>query len=68
MKGLGKVLGVLVAVLCWASAAMAQVFPVDTASNTVLSNAKTDLVAWGTALIGVVLAIYAIRKVKSLIR
>jgi hypothetical protein len=29
---------------------------------------KTDILAWGAAIIGVVLAIFAYRKVKSIVR
>ena len=48
--------------------AFAQVFPVDTASTTVISNVKADIVAWGVVFISVLLTIYAYKKVKSLVR
>jgi len=51
-----------------AVSAFAQVFPVDTASTTVLSNVKADIVAWGIVFISVLLTVYAYHKVKSLVR
>lgn len=51
-----------------ASQAQAAVFPVDTASTTLITDLKTDLVAWAVAFMGVVLTIYAYRKVKSIAR
>jgi len=51
-----------------AVSAFAQVFPVDTASTTVISNVKADIVAWGVVFIGVLLTIYAYKKVKGLVR
>ncbi|GKS63916.1 hypothetical protein YTPLAS72_12200 [Nitrospira sp.] len=58
------VLGVLIS----AQTALAQVFPVDTASTTTISNVKADIVAWGVVFIGVALTIYAYKRVKSLVR
>ena len=58
------VLGTLIS----AQAALAQVFPVDTASTTTISNVKADIVAWGVVFIGVALTIYAYKRVKSLVR
>ncbi len=55
------------AMLLSASVAMAQVFPVDTASTTTIANVKADLVAWGVVFIGVALTIYAYKRVKSLV-
>ena len=46
----------------------AQVFPVDTASTTVISNVKADIVAWGVVFISVLLTIYAYHKVRGLVR
>ena len=63
--------GVSVAVLgtlIGAQTALAQVFPVDTASTTTISNVKADIVAWGVVFIGVALTIYAYKRVKSLVR
>lgn len=57
------VLGILIS----AQVALAQVFPVDTASTTVISNVKADIVAWGVVFIGVALTIYAYKRVKSLV-
>jgi hypothetical protein len=51
-----------------ALSAFAQVFPVDTASTTVLTNVKADIVAWGVVFISVLLTIYAYKKVKGLVR
>ena len=51
-----------------ASDAMAQVFPVDTATTTVISNVKSDIVAWGVVFIGVALTIFAYKRIKSLVR
>lgn len=51
-----------------AHSALAQVFPVDTASTTTISNVKADIVAWGVVFIGVALTIYAYKRVKSLVR
>ncbi|UVT22049.1 MAG: hypothetical protein H8K03_09240 [Nitrospira sp.] len=51
-----------------AQTALAQVFPVDTASTTTISNVKADIVAWGVVFIGVALTIYAYKRVKSLVR
>ena len=50
-----------------AQSALAQVFPVDTASTTTISNVKADIVAWGVVFIGVALTIYAYKRVKSLV-
>ncbi len=55
-------------VLLTVPVAMAQVFPVDTASTTTISNVKADIVAWGVVFIGVALTIYAYKRVKSLVR
>lgn len=64
-----KKLALSVAVLpIMATSAFAQVFPVDTASTTTITNVKADLVAWGVVFIGVALTIYAYRRVKSLVR
>ena len=46
----------------------AAVFPVDVASAATITDVKVDLVAWGVVLIGVVLTIYAFRKIKSIVR
>ena len=51
-----------------ASESMAQVFPVDTATTTVISNVKADIVAWGVVFIGVALTIFAYKRIKSLVR
>ncbi|MCX6020293.1 MAG: hypothetical protein NTZ05_00895 [Chloroflexi bacterium] len=51
-----------------ASQAMAQVFPVDATSTTTIANIKTDVIAWGVVFIGVSLAIFAYKRIKSLVR
>ena len=48
--------------------AMAQVFPVDAATNTTITSVKGDIVAWGVVFIGVALTIFAYKRVKSLVR
>lgn len=57
-------LGLLLSV----QSAMAQVFPVDTASTTTITSVKADIVAWGVVFIGVALAIFAYKRIKSLVR
>ena len=47
------------------ASAQTAIFPVDT---TTMGQVKTDLLAWATALIGVVLAVYAYRRVKAIIK
>ena len=51
-----------------AQSAMAQVFPVDTATTTTITSVKADIVAWGVVFIGVALTIFAYKRVKSLVR
>lgn len=63
-----KVVLLLLAVSVMASEAMAQVFPVDTATTTTITSVKSDIVAWGVVFIGVALTIFAYRRVKSLVR
>lgn len=64
-----KKLALSVAVLpIMATSAMAQVFPVDTASTTTITSVKADIVAWGVVFIGVALTIFAYKRVKSLVR
>ena len=50
-----------------AQEAMAQVFPVDAATTTTITNVKSDIVAWGVVFIGVALTIFAYKRVKSLV-
>lgn len=65
MRGLSlAVLGTLIG----AQVALAQVFPVDTASTTTITSVKADIVAWGVVFIGVALTIFAYKRVKSLVR
>ncbi|MBX3344825.1 MAG: hypothetical protein KF806_05875 [Nitrospira sp.] len=67
MKGQALVLGLLVVGLSLMGVdahAQTAIFPV----STDLAQVKTDLITWGTALIGVALAIYAFRKVRSIAR
>ena len=68
LKQIKAGLATLSAVLLSTSVALAQVFPVDTASTTTIANVKADLVAWGVVFIGVALTIYAYKRVKSLVR
>jgi len=49
----------------WVLAQATPIFPVDA---TTVGQVKTDILAWGAAIIGVVLAIFAYRKVKSIVR
>ena len=49
----------------WVLAQATPIFPVD---STTVGQVKTDILAWGAAIIGVVLAIFAYRKVKSIVR
>ena len=64
---LKKLALLLLAVAAMASEAMAQVFPVDAATTTVISNVKADIVAWGVVFIGVALTIFAYKRIKSLV-
>ena len=50
-----------------AQEAMAQVFPVDAATTTTITNVKGDIVAWGVVFIGVALTIFAYKRIKSLV-
>jgi len=59
---------VVLSLVLQAVSAFAQVFPVDTASTTVLTNVKADIVAWGIVFISVLLTVYAYHKIKSLVR
>ena len=67
-KWIGGVALAVLSLFVQAVSAFAQVFPVDTASTTVISNVKDDIVAWGVVFISVLLTIYAYKKVKSLVR
>jgi predicted membrane protein len=49
----------------WVLAQATPIFPVDTVT---MGQVKTDILAWAAAIIGVVLAIFAYRKVKSVVR
>ncbi|MEO5955986.1 MAG: major capsid protein [Nitrospiraceae bacterium] len=69
MKRYAKRLGLSVlAVSVMASNAMAQIFPVDTATTTTITSVKADIVAWGVVFIGVALSIFAYKRIKSLVR
>jgi len=67
-KSLGSLSVAVLGTVIGAQTALAQVFPVDTASTTTISNVKADIVAWGVVFIGVALTIYAYKRVKSLVR
>lgn len=45
---------------------LAQVFPVDTASQIMVNSLLVDLVAWGLAFISVGLVLYAYHRIMSL--
>jgi hypothetical protein len=66
MRGLqwvnGLVLAILVA-LAVPAVSSAQLFPVSADVATV----RGDLILWATALIGVVLAVYAFKRVRGLV-
>lgn len=69
MKGLINKLAVAaLALVLMAQEALAQVFPVDTATTTTITSVKADIVAWGVVFIGVALTIFAYKRVKSLVR
>ena len=57
-----------VALVLSAASAMAQVFPVDTASTTTIGDLKADIVAWGVVFISVALTIYAYKRIRGLVR
>jgi hypothetical protein len=58
----------LASLLLEAASAMAQVFPVDTATTTTITSVKADIVAWGVVFIGVALTVFAYRRIKALVR
>lgn len=45
---------------------LAQVFPVDTASHTMVNSLLVDIVAWGLAFTSVGLVLYAYHRIMSL--
>jgi hypothetical protein len=55
-------------VLLAPSLVLAQATPIFPVDSTTVGQVKTDILAWGAAIIGVVLAIFAYRKVKSIVR
>lgn len=46
---------------------LAQVFPVDTASQSLVSGLTADLIEWGIALVGTFLVLYAYDRVRTMI-
>ena len=64
LLGLLLVIGLLVA----PDVVLAQATPIFPVDSTTVGQVKTDILAWGAAIIGVVLAIFAYRKVKSIVR
>jgi hypothetical protein len=48
--------------------ASAQLFPVTAGNTADFASVKADIVAWAALIIGVVLALYAFRKVKGLVK
>ncbi len=63
MTGLVSVLATLCLVVGVPALSYAQLFPVSADVATV----RADLLLWATALIGVVLAIYAYKRVRGLV-
>jgi hypothetical protein len=63
---LGLVL--MVGLLSAPDVVLAQATPIFPVDSTTVGQVKTDILAWGAAIIGVVLAIFAYRKVKSIVR
>ena len=63
MRGLVSVFSVLCLALTVPAVSYAQLFPVSADVATV----RGDLLLWATALIGVVLAIYAFKRVRGLV-
>jgi hypothetical protein len=63
---LGLVL--MVGLLTVPDVVLAQATPIFPVDSTTVGQVKTDILAWGAAIIGVVLAIFAYRKVKSIVR
>jgi hypothetical protein len=66
MRGLQWVNGLLMAILVAVAVpavSSAQLFPVSADVATV----RGDLILWATALIGVVLAVYAFKRVRGLV-
>ena len=47
-------------------AAVAQVFPVSAASQTTLTNISADIVAWGVAILAVVLTFTAYKWIRRI--
>jgi hypothetical protein len=68
MKKMYAVYLAMVASLLESAAALAQVFPVDTATTTTITSVKADIVAWGVVFIGVALTVFAYRRIKALVR
>ena len=64
-----KLLGLAVTgILLAPSLVLAQATPIFPVDSTTVGQVRTDILAWGAAIIGVVLAIFAYRKVKSIVR
>ena len=64
-----KLFGLAVSgILLGPSLVLAQATPIFPVDSTTVGQVKTDILAWGAAIIGVVLAIFAYRKVKSIVR
>jgi hypothetical protein len=68
MKKVHAIYLAMVASLLEAASALAQVFPVDTATTTTITSVKADIVAWGVVFIGVALTVFAYRRIKALVR
>lgn len=59
--------GIALAWFGFETVAGATVFPVDSASATIMTNTTTDIVAWGVAIMGITLTIFAFLRIKSLV-
>ena len=46
---------------------LAQVFPVDTTSQMLVSDLRGDLIEWGVALIGALLFLYAYDRLSTML-
>lgn len=68
MQGMKKFGLAVLGLLLMAEGAMAQVFPVDTATTATITSVKGDIVAWGVVFIGVALTVFAYKRVKALVR
>ena len=59
---------VLTVALLFPVMAQAQLFPPTVGNTADFASVKADLILWGGLIIAVVLAIYAFRKIKGLVK